>query len=60
VRSLKQPARALIVAIAMTLSASAQDKPQTPPAEKPPAAASKADDAPVVTHHEVRVNGRAM
>ena len=59
-RSLKQPARVLIVAMAMTLSASAQDKPQTPPAEKPPPAASKADDAPVVTHHEVRVNGRAL
>ena len=59
-RSLKEPAGVLIVAMAMMLSASAQDKPQTPPVEKPPAAASKADDAPVVTHHEVRVNGRAL
>lgn len=42
-----------------------QDKPQAPPtekpAEKPPAQpAAKADEPPVVTHHDVRVGGRTL
>jgi carboxypeptidase C (cathepsin A) len=60
VRSLKQLAGVLIFTVVLTPGVSAQDKPQTPPAEKPVSPATKADEPPIVTHHEVRVGGRAL
>jgi carboxypeptidase C (cathepsin A) len=70
VRSLKQLVLAqakawayvgvLTVPLALTLGVSAQDKPQTPPAEKPAPPTTRADEPPIVTHHEMRIGGRAL
>ncbi len=59
-RSPKQVLAILAWSLAFTCAVATQDKPQTPPVEKPASPAAKADEPPIVTHHEVRVGGRAL
>ena len=59
-RSPKQVLAILAWSLAFTCAVATQDKPQTPPVEKPASPATKADEPPIVTHHEVRVGGRAL